>query len=164
MKRLVLLVVLAVAATGCAIFAKPGAHVSVTASGTFECGSGFHGCTAWLAIRPVGWTPPAGWSPGLADRDLRPTPSATNRAHWTVSGSGQGGPDRLEAGGYRVHAVITEVSDITPYVLGTDDQPGSGVLTTTIACQTDVNVPAGATDVGLKVDFSPCSIEATFTP
>ena len=81
-----------------------------------------------------------------------------------MSGLGHGGPERLEAGGYRVHAVITEVSDLTPYVLGTDDHPGSGVLTTTIACQTDVTVPAGATDVGFKVHFSPCAIEATFAP
>jgi hypothetical protein len=157
-----LLAIVAVAAAGCMVFRGPGARLSVTASGTFDCGSGVHGCRAWLAIRPAGWTPPPGWSPGLADRDLRPTPAATDRAHWTVSGSGQGGPERLEAGSYRVHAVITEVSDIEPDVLGTDDHPGTGVIATTIACEIDLKVPAASTEVGLKVDFSPCSIEATF--
>jgi hypothetical protein len=164
LRRPVLLAIVAVAAVGCAFVATPGAQLSVAASGTFECGSGLHGCTAWLAIRPAGWIPPSGWSPGLADRDFRPTPSATDRALWTVSGSGHGGPERLEAGSYRVHAVITEVSDIEPHVLGTDDRPGTGVLATAIACQTDLKVPAGATEVRLQVDFSPCSIEATFAP
>ena len=159
-----MLTLLAAVTGGCTFFPAPGARVSVSATGTFECGSGFHGCTAWLAIRPAGWIPPAGWSPGLADRDLRPTPSPTNRARWTVSGSGSGGPERLEAGTYRVHAVITEVDDTRPYLLGTDDHPGTGVLTTTIACQADVQVPVGTTKVELTVDFSPCSIEANAAP
>lgn len=164
MKSLATFVLVTVAAAGCAFFAKPGAPVSVSAGGTFECGSGFHGCTAWLAIRPSGWIPPAGWAPGLVDRNFRPVPSATDRSHWTVSGAGSGGPERLESGAHRVLAVITEIDDTQPYALGTDDRPGTGVLTTTIACQADVQVPAGATKVELTVDFSPCSIEATVAP
>ena len=156
MRSLATFVLVTVAAAGCAFVAKPGAQVSVSAGGTFECGSGFHGCTAWLAIRPSGWMPPAGWTPGLVDRNFGPVPSATDRSHWTVSGTGSGprAPRDRRAPGL---AVITEIDDTRPYALGTEDRPGTGALTTTIACQADVQVPAGATKVELTVDFSPCS-------
>ena len=158
-----LMLVIAAAAAGCAFFPQ-GARLSVSGSGTFECGSGFHGCTAWLAIRPASWTAPAGWAPGLADRDLRPQPTATDASRWVVSGSGSGGPERIEAGDYVFIAAFTEADDTTPYVLGTDEQPGTGILGTTIACSANVTVPQGATELAVRVSFSPCAIEATPAP
>jgi len=62
-------------------------------------------------------------------------------------------------------AVYTETDDTTPWVLGTDDKPGSGVLSQTLACAEDVTVPADAAHVTVAVNFGPsCSIEVTPTP
>ena len=164
MRRLALLAVVATMATGCQMLPlldRGGVPLSVSGTGTFDCGSGFHGCTAWLAIRPTGWTRPAQWAPGQDDRDFRPNPSADDMSVWLVSGPGVGGPERLAPGDYRFMAVITETDDTKPWVLGTDDRPGSGVLNLTLACDEAVSVPEGATGLTVAVDFGPdCSIEA----
>jgi len=103
-KRLALLAALtALIAAGCELMTllpAPGARVNVTGSGSFECGSGFHGCTAWIAIRPAAWQAPPLWAPGLADCDFRPRPGDNDMSLWLVSGSCTGGPERLAPGDY----------------------------------------------------------------
>ena len=135
--------------------------LAVSGAGSFDCGSGFHGCTAWLAIRPVDWRAPVQWAPGRADRDFRPSPSAIDMSIWLVSGPGVGGPGALPPGDYRFMAVVTEADDTKPWVLGTDEQPGTGVLNLTIACEQPVTVPDDARAMVVRVTFGPqCSIEA----
>jgi hypothetical protein len=80
---------------------------------------------------------------------------------WLVSGPGVGGPDTLPPGDYRFMAVVTETDDTKPWVLGTDAQPGTGVLNLTIACEQLVTVPDDASETTVAVTFGPdCSIEA----
>ena len=164
MKRLAVLVLLAATTAGCQLLpwlGTGGVPLVVSGTGTFDCGSGFHGCTAWLAIRPADWHAPGHWAPGKADRDFRPGPSQNDMSKWLVSGSGLGGPDSLPPGDYRFIAVITDTDDTTPWVLGTDEQPGTGVLNLTIACEEPVTVPDDATGMAVTVTFGPeCSIEA----
>ena len=164
MKRAALVALLAATMVGCGMLpALPGGEIplDVSGSGTFQCGNGTHGCSAWLAIRPAGWEAPEDWAPGEADRDFRPRSQQTDMSQWLVSGSGVGGPESLAPGDYRFMAVITQADDTTPWVLGTDDQPGTGVLSLTMACEERVAVPAGATAVAVVVTFGPeCSIES----
>ena len=163
--RLAAVVALALALGGCSLIPWPSTdevQLDVAGSGSFDCGNGFHGCTAWLAIRPADWQMPDGWAPGRADRDFRPTPSAADRSLWHVSGAGTGGPETLAPGAYRFLAVITEADDTTPWVLGTDDAPGTGVLTLEGACESLVTVPPGSASIAAAVSFGPpCSIEVT---
>jgi hypothetical protein len=163
MRRIATLALLAATMAGCQLpwLGEDTVPLTVSGSGTFDCGSGFHGCTAWLAIRPTDWRAPAQWAPGKADRDFRPSPSANDMSIWLVSGPGLGGPDALRAGDYRFMAVVTETDDTKPWVLGTDEQPGSGVLNLTIACEQPVTVPDGASAMTVAVTFGrDCSIEA----
>jgi hypothetical protein len=164
MRRIAALALLAATTAGCQLLpwlSRDTVPLAVSGSGTFDCGSGFHGCTAWLAIRPADWRAPAGWAPGKADRDFRPSPSADDMSIWLVSGPGVGGPDTLPPGDYRFMAVVTETDDTKPWVLGTDAQPGTGVLSLTIACEQAVTVPDDASEMTVAVTFGPdCSIEA----
>lgn len=164
MKLVALLALLAVTSGACQ-FLRPSGRgtvpLAVAGRGTFECGSGFHGCTAWLAIRPAGWQKPGQWAPGRDDRDFRPSPRDGDRSMWRVAGAGVGGPGGLRPGDYRFMAVITEADDTKPWAPGTDDEPGTGVLSLTIACESPVTVPEGATGIAVTVAFGPgCSIEA----
>jgi hypothetical protein len=135
--------------------------LAVSGSGVFDCGSGFHGCTAWLAIRPADWNAPAQWAPGKADREFRPSTGADDMSIWLVAGPGVGGADTLPPGNYRFMAVVTETDDTEPWVLGTDEQPGTGVLNVTIACEQPVTLPDDASELTVAVNFGPvCSIEA----
>jgi hypothetical protein len=137
------------------------ATLTVIGAGSFECGQSFHGCTAWFVVRPKGWQPPAAWSPGLADTELRPT--GNNRGNWLVAG--RGGPGALAPGAYTFAMAFTEVSDTEPYVLGTDERPGSGILNTTVACTLDVTNPPGTGQVTVFANFGPvCRIDATLDP
>jgi hypothetical protein len=136
------------------------AALSVMGSGTFECGNAFHGCTAWFLVRPPGRGP---GRPSLGDAELRPT--GDGRGRFALSGAAIGGPGALSPGDYSFAVVITEVSDIEPFVLGTHDQPGTGVVTTTVACTMDVTVPAGTQRVAVAAEIGPaCRIGATFEP
>ena len=125
------LVVLAVAlAVG--VFPR-GAVVQASVSGTFDCGSGFHGCGVYLAIRPGSWSAPAGWNPGKAD--LRIPAASDGAGHWTLDGAAGGGNARLGSGEYAFLVAVSEVDDTRPLVLGTDDQPTTGLLGTSIRCR-----------------------------
>lgn len=123
--------------------------LAVSGSGTFDCGHGFHGCSAWLAIRPADWQATDGWAPDTTDRDFRPRSSPNDMSIWLVSGSGVGGPDHLLPGDYRFVAAITEFNDVAP-----------GVLGTLVPCDQLVTVPEGAAELVAHVAFGPkCSIE-----
>lgn len=139
------------------------ATLAVIGGGTFECGESFHGCTAWFVVRPKGWQPPDGWSPGLADAELRPT--GNGRGQWAVGGAGEGGPRALPPGDYTLALAFTEVSDTEPYVLGTDERPGSGIVNTTIPCTLDLSIPPGTRQASVFATFGPpCRIETTLDP
>jgi hypothetical protein len=166
-KRIALVALLSATTAGCQLlsFGHGTVPLSVSGSGTFDCGSGFHGCTAWLAIRPADWQRPSPWAPGKDDRDFRPTPGESDMSVWLVSGSGLGGPEALHPGDYRFMAVITETDDTTPWVLGTDEHPGTGVLNLTIACEEPISVPEDAAGMAVTVAFGPdCSITTGPSP
>jgi hypothetical protein len=163
-KRIAVLALLAATTAGCQSLPWLGhgtVPLAVSSSGIFDCGSGFHGCTAWLAIRPADWQQPGRWAPGKDDRDFQPSSSEGDMSVWLVSGPGRGGPEALRPGDYRFMAIITETDDTKPWVLGTDEQPGTGVLDLIVACEQPVSVPEDAQRMDVRVTFGPqCSIEA----
>ena len=152
------LVVLAVALA----LAPRGAEVQASVSGTFDCGSGFHGCGVYLAIRPESWSPPAGWNPGKADLHI---PAAADGAgHWTLNGGTVDGHTRIGAGEYTFLIAVSEADDTKPFVLGTDDQPTIGFLDTSIMCRTSVVVNAAVKRVRAVAVLGPhCVIKVELT-
>ena len=142
--------------------AATAATLTVIGGGSFECGQSFHGCAAWFVVRPSGWQPPQGWSPGLADAQLHPT--GNGRGTWLVIGAAEIGPV-LPPGDYVFALAFTEISDTEPYVLGTDERPGSGIVNTTVPCTVELSIPPGTSQITVFATYGPvCRIDATLDP
>jgi len=112
-----------------------GTKLDVSGTGSFSCGHGFHGCIAWLVVRPVGWSRPGTWQPGTNDGQFSTT--TDHHGNFVVGGSPAGGPSVLQPGTYRFSLLYSEVDDTRPLVLGTDEQPTTGFVTTTFGCDAD---------------------------
>lgn len=164
---LALTVVALALAAGCVTTREsPGSAVvsplGVTAGGSFRCGEGVHGCTAWSVVRPAPWTGP-GWLPRAGDGQLRA--EGDGRGGWVVSGSPAGGVTGLGAGTWVLALGWAEMSDLESFVLGTEDRPSTGVVASEIACSVEVSVVAGTQRVDVRADFGPpCSILARQQP
>lgn len=151
----------AISLSGCGLFGLSGARLDVSATGTYACPA-FHGCIAWFAVRRMPWSPPSGWHPGK--QDARFEANSDGLGKWTASGSPTGGPAGLEPGEYRLILAYSEVDDTKPLVLGTDDRSGTGLITTTIACDATITVTEATERVVVRGVFGPrCSIEADLT-
>lgn len=152
-------VVAGILAAGCW---PSGALVEATGSGSFTCPS-FHACLAFLVIRPAGWTQRGKWTPGTADAQFPAT--SNDQRTWTVAGKATGGTASLAPGNYRLMLAYSEVDDTRPFALGTDDKPGSGLVTTTMACESSASVTKDSTTLEIKAVFGPeCAIEAVAKP
>lgn len=137
-----------------------GVRLAVTGTGSFRCDGGFHGCVAWFVVRPAEWSPPEGWDPGLTDGRLDATGDMDGG--WIVAGAMEGGPAALAAGSYRFVLAYSEVDDTTPLVLGTDERPGTGLMSTWVACDRLVSVPESAREVAVVATYGPdCAVEVS---
>lgn len=156
--RQLMALLLAAATTACSASAT---KLEVSGSGKFPCPS-FHGCIAWLVIRPVDWSRTADWEPGRGDAQF-----ATTFEHgigddgvMVVDGRLTGGPSVLEPGEYRFSLLHSEVDDTEPLVLGTDEEPTRGIIRTTLDCDRIYRVSGSVAALGVYAVFGPnCTIE-----
>jgi hypothetical protein len=154
MRRLAVLL-LALAAASCG---PTGTKLAVSGAGTFSCGMGFHGCVAWLVVRPANWSRPANWEPGKNDGQF-PTTTDHN-GNFVVGGSPIGGPSVLQPGEYRFTILYSEVDDTKPEVLGTDEQPTTGFIKTTFECDATYVVDRAVAILDVSARFgADCGID-----
>jgi hypothetical protein len=157
MTRLAVLL-LAVVASSCG---PTDTKLAVSSAGTFSCGMGLHGCIAWFVVRPTNWTRPANWEPGKNDGQF-PTTS-DNHGTFVVEGAPTGGPSVLQPGEYRFSLLYSEGDDTKPYVLGTDEQPTTGLYKTTFECDAIYVVDRAVAILDVNARFgNDCAID--FTP
>jgi hypothetical protein len=153
MRRLAVLL-LALVASSCG---PTGIKLDVSGAGTFSCGHGFHGCIAWLVVRPVGSARPADW-PGKNDGQFPTT--TDHHGNFVVGGSPAGGPSVLQPGEYRFSLLYSEVDDTKPLVLGTGEQPTTGLIETTLECGADFVVDRSVAILDVSARFgADCSID-----